>query len=719
VLLVCAWAAASYLGITTMAIAASPTTPTITEPTSEGAIVNPADVHMVVEGYSDPDGSAHACSDWEIWSVTPSEPVWKSPCAGGSEKVHIHLGDGAFINSHAGRSALEFEGDYVLRVRFRDESGEASSWAERGFKTAPAGPAGKPGAVPWAVRQLDYKVEIVASDLQLPVNIAVVPNPGEDPNDPLLYVTELYGTIKVVTQDGTVSDYASGLLNFSPAGGPSGNFPGAGQQGVTGIAVDPVSGDVFASMVYEDSASTADPKPHYPKVVRFHSNDGGLTAATQTTVLDMFGEQQGGSHQVSNLTIGPDGNLYVHTGDGNTTATAQDLGSFRGKVLRMTLGGSPVASNPFYDLADGVAARDYIFAYGFRNPFGGAWRAADGAHYEVENGPSVDRFAKVVSGVNYGWDGTDASMLNSALYNWDPSHAPVNVAFVEPQTASGSGFPIEKMDHAFVTESGPTYATGPQEEGKRIVEFAPQGTGFADPAPLIEYTGVGKASAAGLAAGPDGLYFTDLYKDVDYTSPADRGAHLLRVKYVAPIGITVDDNFYEPDDVTTDFDMRVRWNWDTGGPTAFAHNVRQDRKLFYSGAPTKTDRLTIYPSAGHYHYYCEEHGFGMDGRVKVRPIEDLSNDPVGLPFRVRWARSATQTGRYFAVRFRVDKGSGYGAWRTWKRNSSKNSDNFGVGGKPVTVRSGRTYQFEARTKIAPRSDRKSAWSPILTVGPIS
>ena len=50
--------------------------------------------------------------------------------------------------------------------------------------------------------------------------------------------------------------------------------------------------------------------------MRLHSNDGGLTAAPQTTVLDMAGEPQGQSHQISNLTIGPDGKLYVHMGDG-------------------------------------------------------------------------------------------------------------------------------------------------------------------------------------------------------------------------------------------------------------------------------------------------------------------------------------------------------------------------------------------------------------------
>ncbi|HLM27171.1 MAG TPA: PQQ-dependent sugar dehydrogenase [Thermoleophilaceae bacterium] len=302
-----------------------------------------------------------------------------------------------------------------------------------------------------------------------------------------MYVSELYGKLKVVRRHGTVSDYATGLLNFNPTG----NFPGSGEQGVTGIAVDPASGDVFASKVYEDTASSSDPKPHYAKVVRFHSDDGEKTAASQTTILDMHGEPQGYSHQISNLTVGPDGLLCVHNGDGFNPAIAQNLGSFGGKVLRMSLGGNAAPDNPFYDTSDGISARDYVFASGFRNPFGGAWRSQDGAHYVVENGPSTDRFAQVVAARDFGWDGSNATMSNFALYNWSPPHAPVNIAFVEPQTSVGS-FPSDKMGHAFVTESGPTWASGPQELGKRIVELAPRGgrsfTGT-KPEEVVEYTG--------------------------------------------------------------------------------------------------------------------------------------------------------------------------------------------------------------------------------------
>ncbi|HZO59846.1 MAG TPA: PQQ-dependent sugar dehydrogenase [Solirubrobacterales bacterium] len=526
-------AIAVFLALCGTAVAAPPNTPTITEPGTDNMVLNPADVHMEAPTYSDPDGNAHQCTDWEIVTVSPPQVAWQAPCAIGVSRVHIHLGDGTFVNAHAGMQQLKFETNYKVRVRFKDSTGEFSAWRERPFSTSPAGPPGVPSPIPWAVRQSGYVVEVVATGFQLPMNIAMVPNPGNNPADPFLYVTELYGKIKVVSRSGAVSDYATGLLNFNPTG----NFPGSGEQGLAGIAIEPATGDLFVTVVYEDTASTANPKPHYSKVVRLHSNDGGLTAATQTVVKDFFGEQTEHSHQISNITIGPDGKLYVHMGDGFDSSTALNLNSYRGKILRLNQNGTAPTDNPFYNAGDGINARDFVFAYGVRNPFGGAWRAADGSHYEAENGQNIDRFAKVPAGRNFGWNGGDITMRNFALYNWEPAHAPVNLAFVQPETFFGSGFPVAKMSHAYITESGPTYATGPQTRGKRISDFSPMSTGdFAGttPQPLIEYTGTGKATANGIAAGPDGLYFTDLYKDVGAATPIDPGANILRVRFGSP-----------------------------------------------------------------------------------------------------------------------------------------------------------------------------------------
>lgn len=413
---------------------------------------------------------------------------------------------------------LPVGGDLYLWV-----TSDGSTWYGNAGQTEPDfSTSARSAALSWVATRSELKVEVVASGLTLPVNIAFPANPGTTANEPFCYVTELYGNIKVVRGDGSVTTYASGLLNFNPTGA----FPGSGEQGVTGLAVDPVTGDLFATMLFDQGG------PHYPKVVRFSSADGGLTAATETTILSMAGESMGQSHQISHTEIRADGTLLVHMGDGFNSGTGQNLSSYRGKILRMNLDGSPATDNPFYNAGNGIDSRDYVWAYGLRNPFGGRTREADGLHYFVENGPSVDRICQVTPGHNFGWDGTNTSMFQDALYNWAPAHGPVNMAFLQPGTQGGSGFPSNYMDRMYISESGPTYAPGPQSRGKRLVEFLLDASGniTGGPNTIVEYGGSGRSTAVGLAAGPDGLYFTSLYADQG-GNPTATGAQLLRVSY--------------------------------------------------------------------------------------------------------------------------------------------------------------------------------------------
>jgi glucose/arabinose dehydrogenase len=418
-----------------------------------------------------------------------------------------------------------------------------STYAATGAQTTPNFTTLTRGTLsPWELREPGYVVETFATNFQLPVNIAFVPNPGPNPSDIFFYVTELYGQVMVVTRDGTSSVYASSLLNYPPTG----VFPGSGECGVAGIVVEPTTGDLFVGMLY--AVTTGDPTQLRPKVVRMHSNDGGHTMATMTTLVTFPNEPQGQSHQISNITIGPDAKLYVHMGDGFDQTKGQDLTSARGKVLRLNFDGSSPADNPFYT---GANPRSQVWLYGLRNPFGGAWRYSDPSgpkHFTIENGPSNDRISMGVRGQNYLYDGSDPSMNNFnvlAISNnplvaaWYPAHGPVNGAFIQSSVFNGSGFPPGKMDHLFVTESGPTYGQGAQTLGKRVSEFVltpDTGTLVSGPAPFIEYTGSGFASCVGIAAGPDGLYFSELYKDLDSAAPNARGASILRIRYVGASG---------------------------------------------------------------------------------------------------------------------------------------------------------------------------------------
>ncbi|HIE71299.1 MAG TPA: hypothetical protein EYP98_14655, partial [Planctomycetes bacterium] len=80
----------------------APLDPTFTEPGVANMVLNPSDVHMETAPFVDPDPQdQHLASTWEIWMVTPSQRVWIADNVMGLEKLHAHLGDGVFENSHA------------------------------------------------------------------------------------------------------------------------------------------------------------------------------------------------------------------------------------------------------------------------------------------------------------------------------------------------------------------------------------------------------------------------------------------------------------------------------------------------------------------------------------------------------------------------------------------------------------------------------------------
>src|SRR4051794_23807927 len=229
----------------------APAAPVILEPLTDGQVVSNFDVHMEVDpsAWSDPDGDAHQSTTWTIRETTAAggATVWQANnVTDPLSKIHIHLGDGAFVGTLAGQAALLASHDYVLRATFTDSRSEVSPTSARTFHTAdPTAPV--PGAGTWIAHE-GYVLEqaATAGSFALPVNIAFVPSPGPNPTDPLYYVTELYGSIKLVTRNGAVSTYASGLLDYNP----SGPISGTGEQGLAGIAVDPATGDLFVGMLW-------------------------------------------------------------------------------------------------------------------------------------------------------------------------------------------------------------------------------------------------------------------------------------------------------------------------------------------------------------------------------------------------------------------------------------------------------------------------------------
>jgi glucose/arabinose dehydrogenase len=193
-----------------------------------------------------------------------------------------------------------------------------------------------------------------------------------------------------ILSDGSalVSERDTGLIwSVSPTGEKTeiGEVPGVtpgGEGGLLGIAVAPDADDT----VYAYFTAAED-----NRVVRIPFRDGAL--GEPDVVID--GIPKAGNHNGGRITFGPDGMLYIGTGDASDPGRAQDLESLGGKVLRLEPDGAVPADNPFDDSP--------IFSYGHRNVQGLAFDD-DGNLWASEFGQNTwDELNVIRAGDNHGW----------------------------------------------------------------------------------------------------------------------------------------------------------------------------------------------------------------------------------------------------------------------------------------------------------------------------
>lgn len=124
---------------------------------------------------------------------------------------------------------------------------------------------------------------------------------------------------------------------------------------------------------------------------------GGGATGTGLAVLNDFGGLPA-DHYGGRIVFGPDRLLYLSVGDGGVAADAQNLASPRGKILRLTAGGTVPANNPF---------DSRVWAYGTRNVFGMAFDPGSTRLWATDNGPECnDELNHIVRGGNFGWGAT-------------------------------------------------------------------------------------------------------------------------------------------------------------------------------------------------------------------------------------------------------------------------------------------------------------------------
>lgn len=192
----------------------------------------------------------------------------------------------------------------------------------------------------------------------------------------------------------------------------------------------------------------------------------------------------------------------------------------------MTLDGKPVKANPYYVDEDIKKARNFVWASGFRNPFG--LSIADGRVFVADNGKNVDRFIEIREGGNYRWDGSDMSISTNALAVFFPAQGLAQMDFV---SRASEALPAGFAGRFYLTLCGDPDTDPRIDSGRGIMmldyDFA-GGRLAAVPDYFIRYRGSSFQVLAGLASGPDGLYIAPILPFKDGRSA------ILKVRYAGP-----------------------------------------------------------------------------------------------------------------------------------------------------------------------------------------
>ena len=244
-------------------------------------------------------------------------------------------------------------------------------------------------------------IQSFATGLDMPVSIK---NAGDD----RLFVLEQRGIIKIIDDNGTVNttpflDIDNLVLDINNNGD---------ERGLLGLAFHPnYSNNGFFYINYiNNNGNTI--------ISRFEVSSTNPNIANPNSELIILSIiQPYSNHNGGDMAFGPDGFLFIASGDGGAGGDpenrAQDLSSLLGKMIRIdvnnTSNGNNYAiplDNPFYNDGD-ANTRDEIWAYGLRNPwkFSFDWQTGDiwitdvgEAEYE-----EINMVSSTIAGLNYGW----------------------------------------------------------------------------------------------------------------------------------------------------------------------------------------------------------------------------------------------------------------------------------------------------------------------------
>lgn len=275
-------------------------------------------------------------------------------------------------------------------------TGTAPGTAPSGHATEPAPPA--KGSV--------KVLRTVADGLRTPWGLAPLPGGG-------LLVSS--------RDDGTIIRIDEKTGRKTELGSVSGVSP-AGEGGLLGIALSP--GYASDHMIYAYFTSASD-----NRIVRMLYDERkppGEQLGAPDTVFK--GIPKGVIHNGGRIAFGPDGMLYVGTGESGARGLAQDKKSLGGKILRLTPEGEPAPGNPF--------PGSPVYSYGHRNVQGLAWDDRQRLFASEFGQDTWDELNAIKPGANYGWPQAEGRSSDAAFQNpiaqWHTDDAsPSGIAYVE------------------------------------------------------------------------------------------------------------------------------------------------------------------------------------------------------------------------------------------------------------------------------------------------